>query len=102
MRLSEMAKGFEEATIDKNTQDEKTIRMDKQLETAERLRKVRLEAYKSGCKKKQYYDDAVKTEGMQSIVIWIQNPNKPHFSKVQMRVVDNCFATWYRYLKRSR
>ena len=40
VRLSEMAKGFEEATIDKNTQEEKTITMDKQLETAARLRKV--------------------------------------------------------------
>ena len=41
VRLSEMAKGFEEATIDKNTQEEKTISMDKQLETAARLRKVK-------------------------------------------------------------
>lgn len=41
VRLSEMAKGFEEATIDKNTQEEKTINMDKQLETAARLRKVK-------------------------------------------------------------
>ena len=40
VRLSEMAKGFEEATIDKNTQEEKTTKMDKQLETAGRLRKV--------------------------------------------------------------
>ena len=42
IRLNEMAKGFEEATIDKNTQEEKTITMDKQLETAARLRKVML------------------------------------------------------------
>ena len=40
VRLNEMAKGFEEATIDKNNQEEKAINMEKQLETAARLRKV--------------------------------------------------------------
>ena len=40
MRLSDLAKGFEEATIDKNDQEKKTIKMDKLLETAGRLRKV--------------------------------------------------------------
>ncbi len=40
VRLAGLAKGFEEATIDKNTQEEKTIQMDKMLETAARLRKV--------------------------------------------------------------
>ena len=40
VRLNEMARGFEEATIDKNNQEEKAISMEKQLETAARLRKV--------------------------------------------------------------
>ena len=40
VRLSDLAKGFEEATIDKNDQEKKTIKMDKLLETAGRLRKV--------------------------------------------------------------
>lgn len=40
VRLADLARGFEEATIDKNNQDEKTIKMDKMLETAARLRKV--------------------------------------------------------------
>ena len=48
VRLSEMAKGFEEATIDKNTQEEKTINMDKQLETAARLRKVSVRLFYAG------------------------------------------------------
>lgn len=39
-RLQELAKGFEEATIDKNNQEEKTQKMDKMLDTAARLRKV--------------------------------------------------------------
>ena len=41
-----MAKGFEEATIDKNTQEDKAIKMDKQLETAARLRKVTIKCHK--------------------------------------------------------
>lgn len=40
VRLADLGKGFEEATIDKNEQDQKTIKMDKSLETAARLRKV--------------------------------------------------------------
>ena len=40
VRLSGLARGFEEATIDKNDQEKKTVRMDKLLETAGRLRKV--------------------------------------------------------------
>ena len=40
VRLADLARGFEEATIDKNNQEEKTIKMDKMLETAARLRKV--------------------------------------------------------------
>ena len=40
VRLSGLAKGFEEATIDKNEQEEKTIKMKKMLETAAQLRKV--------------------------------------------------------------
>ncbi|XP_023931015.1 dynein beta chain, ciliary-like [Lingula anatina] len=40
IRLADLAKGFEEATIDKNDQEEKTIKMDKMLETAARLRKI--------------------------------------------------------------
>lgn len=42
MRLSDLAKGFEEATIDKNDQLEKTLKMEKSLETAGRLRRVGL------------------------------------------------------------
>ena len=40
VRLADLARGFEEATIDKNEQEDKTIKMDKSLETAVRLRKV--------------------------------------------------------------
>ena len=40
MRLADLARGFEEATVDKNDQLEKTVRMDKMLETATRFRKV--------------------------------------------------------------
>ena len=40
VRLSGLAKGFEEATIDKNEQEEKTVKMKKMLETAAQLRKV--------------------------------------------------------------
>nr|XP_006816782.1 PREDICTED: dynein heavy chain 17, axonemal-like [Saccoglossus kowalevskii] len=39
-RLSDLAKGFEEATVDKNDQDEKTRKMDQQLETAARFRQI--------------------------------------------------------------
>ena len=42
VRLAELAKGFEEATIDKNEQEDKTIKMKKMLETAAQLRKVGL------------------------------------------------------------
>lgn len=42
VRLSGLAKGFEEATIDKNEQEEKTVKMKKMLETAAQLRKVGL------------------------------------------------------------
>ena len=40
VRLSGLAKGFEEATIDKNEQEDKTVKMKKMLETAAQLRKV--------------------------------------------------------------
>ena len=40
IRLADLARGFEEATIDKNEQEQKTLQMDKLLETAARLRKV--------------------------------------------------------------
>lgn len=40
VRLTDLAKGFEEATIDKNQQEEKTKMMKKKLETAAQLRKV--------------------------------------------------------------
>ncbi|XP_052258855.1 uncharacterized protein LOC127863384 isoform X2 [Dreissena polymorpha] len=40
VRLAGLAKGFEEATIDKNEQEEKTIKMKKMLETAGQLRKI--------------------------------------------------------------
>ncbi|CAH1797693.1 unnamed protein product [Owenia fusiformis] len=40
MRLADLAKGFEEATIDKNDQEDKTIKMDRMLDTAARLRKI--------------------------------------------------------------
>ena len=40
VRLADLARGFEEATVDKNDQLEKTVRMDKMLETATRFRKV--------------------------------------------------------------
>ncbi|XP_069115919.1 uncharacterized protein [Argopecten irradians] len=40
VRLDDLAKGFEEATIDKNEQDEKTVRMKKMLETAAQLRRT--------------------------------------------------------------
>ena len=39
-RLRGLERGFEEATIDKNDQEKKTVRMDKLLETAARLHKV--------------------------------------------------------------
>ena len=35
VRLADLARGFEEATIDKNNQDEKTIKMDKMLEMSD-------------------------------------------------------------------
>ena len=41
VRLADLSKGFEEATIDKNDQEEKTNKMDKKLETAARLKKVK-------------------------------------------------------------
>jgi len=44
VRLAGLAKGFEEATIDKNEQEDKTIKMRKMLETAAQLRKVRTPA----------------------------------------------------------
>ncbi len=40
VRLADLANGFEEATIDKNNQEDKTIKMDKALENTARLRKV--------------------------------------------------------------
>ena len=40
VRLADLARGFEEATIDKNEQEEKTISMKKKLETAAQLRRV--------------------------------------------------------------
>ena len=40
VRLVDLAHGFEEATIDKNDQHEKTQKMEKMLETAAKLRKV--------------------------------------------------------------
>jgi dynein heavy chain len=40
VRLADLAKGFEDATIDKNDQEDKTIKMDKMLKTSARLKKV--------------------------------------------------------------
>lgn len=40
VRLKDLAKGFEDATIDKNDQEEKTIKMDRMLSTAGNLRQV--------------------------------------------------------------
>jgi dynein heavy chain len=39
-RLLDLERGFEEATIDKNEQDEKTVKMEHNLNTAIRLKKV--------------------------------------------------------------
>ena len=41
IRLADLARGFEEATIDKNEQEEKTVKMKKMLDTAAQLRRVR-------------------------------------------------------------
>ena len=49
IRLADLARGFEEATIDKNEQEDKTIKMDKNLETAVRLRKVRTRVFVCTC-----------------------------------------------------
>ena len=40
VRLADLARGFEEATIDKNEQEDKTIKMRKILDTAAQLRRV--------------------------------------------------------------
>ncbi|XP_064650622.1 uncharacterized protein LOC135502065 isoform X3 [Lineus longissimus] len=40
VRLADLAKGFEEATIDKNDQEDKTIKMDRMLKTSARLKKI--------------------------------------------------------------
>ncbi len=40
VRLIDLARGFEEATIDKNQQEEKAQRMDKMLDTAAALKRV--------------------------------------------------------------
>ncbi|KAK6172547.1 hypothetical protein SNE40_016179 [Patella caerulea] len=40
IRLADLARGFEEATIDKNEQEEKTVKMKKMLDTAAELRKI--------------------------------------------------------------
>ena len=40
VRLKDLAKGFEDATIDKNDQEEKTVKMDRMLGTAANLRQV--------------------------------------------------------------
>ncbi|RUS89314.1 hypothetical protein EGW08_002921, partial [Elysia chlorotica] len=40
IRLADLARGFEEATIDKNEQEEKTIKMKKMLDTAAQLRRI--------------------------------------------------------------
>ncbi|XP_071095883.1 uncharacterized protein [Haliotis cracherodii] len=40
IRLADLARGFEEATIDKNEQEEKTVKMKKMLDTAAQLRKI--------------------------------------------------------------
>ena len=40
VRLADLARGFEEATIDKNEQDDKTVNMRKTLDTAAQLRRV--------------------------------------------------------------
>ena len=42
VRLSDLAKGFEEATVDKNNQHKKTSQMTKMLDTASRFRKVHI------------------------------------------------------------
>lgn len=39
-RLKDLAKGFEDATIDKNDQEKKTIKMAEMLDTATHLRQV--------------------------------------------------------------
>eukprot|EP00105_Crassostrea_gigas_P044993 XP_019929141.1 PREDICTED: dynein beta chain, ciliary isoform X4 [Crassostrea gigas] len=53
VRLTDLAKGFEEATIDKNQQEEKTKMMKKKLETAAQLRKI-LKGERQRCQ--QIYD----------------------------------------------
>ncbi|KAK7479595.1 hypothetical protein BaRGS_00029144 [Batillaria attramentaria] len=40
VRLADLARGFEEATIDKNEQEEKTVKMRKILDTAAQLRRI--------------------------------------------------------------
>ncbi|GFO25145.1 dynein beta chain, ciliary-like, partial [Plakobranchus ocellatus] len=40
IRLADLARGFEEATIDKNEQEEKTVKMKKMLDTAAQLRRI--------------------------------------------------------------
>ncbi|XP_052060514.1 uncharacterized protein LOC127700861 isoform X4 [Mytilus californianus] len=52
-RLQGLAKSFEEATIDKNKQEEKCIKMKKMLETAAKLRKI-LKGERQRCQ--QIYD----------------------------------------------
>ena len=41
VRLADLARSFEEATIDKNDQEGKAAKMDKSLDTAAKLHKVR-------------------------------------------------------------
>ncbi|KAK3108743.1 hypothetical protein FSP39_014630 [Pinctada imbricata] len=53
VRLADLARGFEEATIDKNEQEEKTISMKKKLETAAQLRRI-LKGERQRCQ--QIYD----------------------------------------------
>ncbi|XP_056010102.1 uncharacterized protein LOC125667097 [Ostrea edulis] len=53
VRLNDLSKGFEEATIDKNQQEEKTKTMKKKLETAAQLRKI-LKGERQRCQ--QIYD----------------------------------------------
>ncbi|KAJ8316357.1 hypothetical protein KUTeg_006371 [Tegillarca granosa] len=52
-RLLDLARRFEDATIDKNEQDDKTIKMKKMLETAAQLRKI-LKGERQRCQ--QIYD----------------------------------------------
>nr|XP_022320176.1 dynein beta chain, flagellar outer arm-like isoform X6 [Crassostrea virginica] len=59
VRLNDLARGFEEATIDKNQQEEKTKTMKRKLESAAQLRKI-LKGERQRCQ--QIYDSHERRE----------------------------------------